>query len=375
MNKRDYYEILGVSKTATAEEIKKSYRKLAMQYHPDRNPNNKEAEEKFKEATEAYEVLSDAQKRQRYDQFGHSGMQGGADYGQYSNMSDIFENFGDIFSEIFGGGARSAKKKSKPGLTPKRGHDLSKNIEISLKDAFTGTKVDVNIYHYIVCDKCSGSGCKEGSKPAACTTCNGSGEVRYQQGFFAFAQPCNACHGEGFIIKNPCDTCKGQSRVQKHDKFSVNIPAGIYDGAELRLSGKGDAGVFGGTSGDLYLKINIMSDPAFSRRGDDLIMNLNLTYPQLVLGCQVEIQSIDGSKETLKVPKATPVGKEIIIPGKGFEKIRGNGRGSLIIIANCDIPKKLTPEAKEALLNFADKLGTSTSSEGGVSGFFKKFLG
>jgi molecular chaperone DnaJ len=303
-------------------------------------------------------------------------MQGGADYGQYSNMNDIFDNFGDIFSEIFGGGQKAGKKKSKAGLTPKRGHDLSKNIEISLKDAFCGTKEDISVYHYVVCDKCSGSGSKKDSKPIMCTTCNGAGEVRYQQGFFAFAQPCSACHGEGFIIKNPCEGCRGQSRVQKNDKFSINIPAGIYDGAELRLSGKGDAGVFGGSSGDLYLRVTILPDPVFSRRNDDLVMNLNLTYPQLVLGCQVEIVSIDESKETIKIPKATPVGKEVIIAGKGFEKLRGNGRGSLVVIANCDIPKKLTAEAKEALLNFSEKLGTqNTSTEGGVSGFFKKFLG
>jgi len=374
MAKKDYYEVLGVSKDATNDEIKKAYRKLALKYHPDRNPDNKEAEEKFKEAAEAYEILSDPQKKQKYNQFGHAGMHGG-DSSHFTNINDIFESFGDIFGDLFGGGSRSSRGRSKAGLTPKRGHDLSKTIEITLKDSYTGCKEEVNNYHYTNCSSCSGTGCKTDSNPTQCQKCHGSGQVNYQQGFFSFAQPCRECGGEGYTIKNPCQTCKGQSRIQKYDKFTVNIPAGIYDGAELRVKGKGDAGVYGGPSGDFYLKIYIQPDKHFYRREDDLTTNLTLTYPQLVLGCQVEIENIDNIKETIKIPKGCSVGKEIIIPGKGFSKIRGHGKGNLVVITQCDIPKKLDKETKDALMKYAENLGDKTKEDGGISGFFKKFLG
>ena len=299
--KRDYYEILGVSKSASTNEIKKSYRKLALKYHPDRNPDNKKAEDKFKEAAEAYEVLSNQEKRQRYDQFGHAGMHSGTDYHHSTNINDIFENFGDIFSELFGGGSRKTRSRrtNYNGPSPKRGHDLSQQFEMSLQEAYTGTKKDIRVYHYVACDSCKGSGCRSGAKPTACSTCQGHGEVHYRQGFFAISQPCTTCSGEGFIISSPCATCRGQSRIQKYDTFSVTIPAGIYDRAELRLSGKGDAGTFGGSGGDLYLHIYLLQDKNFYRQDDDLITHLNLTYSQLVLGCQVEIEGIDGSKKTL----------------------------------------------------------------------------
>jgi len=199
--------------------------------------------------------------------------------------------------------------------------------------------------------------------------------MSYRQGFFAFSQPCNACDGEGFSIKDPCPTCKGQSRIQKHEKFTVNIPVGIYDGAELRLKDKGDAGVYGGSTGDFYLKVFIQPDKNYYRRDDDLVTPLTLTYPQLVLGCQVEIENIDGTKETIKVPKGCPVAKEITMPGKGFSRLRGYGKGNLVIITECDIPKKLDVATKEALMKYAEKLGDKPKNEGGISGFFKKFLG
>jgi len=375
MPKKDYYETLGVSKSANSDEIKKAYRKLALKYHPDRNPENKKAEEKFKKAAEAYDVLSNNQKRQQYDQFGHSGMQGNANYSNFTNINDIFESFGDIFGDIFGGNVRK-RKSYQTGPTPKQGHNLSKEIEISLKDSYVGSKQSISIYHYVTCPTCNATGCKEGAKPTLCQKCKGSGEVHYQQGFFSFAQACSSCNGEGHVITSPCQTCKGQSRIQKYEKFTVSIPEGIYDNAELRLSEKGDAGVYGGKAGDLYLRIMVQPEKRFYRKDYDLVVGLTLPYPQLVLGCQIEIENIDGNKETVKIPKGCPVGKEITIPGKGFKKIRGYGKGNLVVIAQCEIPQKINSQAKEALLKYYQSLGESCQNKNsGISGFFKKFLG
>lgn len=372
--KRDYYEILGVERNATQNDIKKSYRKLALKYHPDRNPDNKEAEAKFREATEAYEILSEPEKRKRFDQFGHAGTQGHA--GRHENMDDIFESFSDIFEGLFGqqSGRRSSKAGSGPA--PQRGHDLSQKVEISLKESYLGCKREIKLYHFQQCERCKGSGCKEGSKPSACSTCHGSGAVLHRQGFFTLSQPCTACHGQGFRITQPCTDCRGQSRIQKHEKLAVSIPAGIYNNAELRIVGKGDAGIFGGDSGDLYLTVEVLPDKVFYRKEHDLITTLALTYPQLVLGCQIEIENIDGTKEIIKIPKGCPVGKEIVVEAKGFSNLRGHGRGKLIIVTNCDIPTKLNEPTKTVLLEFADKLGdNSQQQQGGISGFFKKFLG
>ncbi len=379
MAKRDYYEVLGVPKSAAAEEIKAAYRKLALKYHPDRNPDNKEAEEKFKEASQAYEVLSDAQKRQQYDQVGHAnyeqmGGMGGHPGGM--NMDDIFEQFGDIFGDIFGGGGSRRQRSRKVGPEPKRGHDLYKEIEISLKDAFLGAKEEISYYHFFVCDTCSGKGMKEGTSVQKCKACDGQGQTQFRQGFFMYSQTCGTCGGEGFTIPSPCTACKGQSRKQLYDKFSVNIPKGIYDGAELRIPGKGDAGVYGGPAGDLFIKVNIIEDKKFHRQEDNLVCTVMLTYPQLVLGSQVEIESIDGTKETIKIPKGCPVGEKIVLPGKGFTKLRGNVRGNLVVVAQCHIPKNISADAKKKLMEYSDLIGTDTSgNDSSIMGFFKKFLG
>lgn len=373
--KRDYYEILGVGRTATVDEIKKAYRKLALKYHPDRNPNDKAAEASFREATEAYEILSDEGKRAQYNQFGHEAVQGNHG-GRHENMEDIFENFSDIFENLFGNQGQQRRSSKKSGPTPQRGHDLAQKIEISLKESYIGCTKEIKIYHFEQCTLCKGNGCKDGAKPAVCSTCQGSGSVLHRQGFFTLNQVCSSCHGQGFRITNPCGECRGQSRIQKHEKLSVNIPAGIYHNAELRIVGKGDSGIFGGTYGDLYLTVEILPEKLFSRRDYDLTTTLVLTYPQLVLGCQIEIENIDGTKETIKVPKGCPVGKEIIVEGKGFAKLRTSGRGNLVIVTNCDIPSKLNEETKASLHTYAEKLGNNSQhQQSGISGFFKKFLG
>ncbi len=263
MTKRDYYEILGVPKTASKDVIKTAYRKLALKYHPDRNPDNKEAEEKFKEAAQAYEILSDQQKRSQYDQFGHTGMEGmGAGPGGM-NMDDIFDSFGDIFGDIFGGAA-SKRRHQRTGPEPIRGHDLAREITITLKEAYLGTKKEVAYYHFVNCATCKGSGAQKGSKPQSCTKCQGTGQIQYRQGFFMYSQPCGSCKGQGFIIASPCATCNGSSRSKEYAKFTVNIPQGIYNGAEIRVAGKGDAGVYGGSTGDLFLKIHVLPDKKFN---------------------------------------------------------------------------------------------------------------
>ena len=375
MNKTDYYKILGVEKNASNDEIKAAYRKLALKYHPDRNPNNKAAEEKFKEATEAYETLSDTQKRSQYDQFGHAGMNGGMGSGHYSNvnMDDIFENFGDIFGSMFGSGAKNRRKK---GPQPQAGLSLTKEIEISLKEAFLGTKKEVAYYHFFICDACNGKGSQPGTSIQSCTTCHGSGEIHQQQGFFMYARACDSCAGKGFVIPSPCYACHGQSRIQKYDKFTVNIPSGIYNDAELRVNEKADAGIYGGPSGDLFLRIKVKEDKNFKRVDNDLLCTVMLTYPQLTLGCQVEIESIDGSKHMLKIPKGCPVGEKIIISGEGFQKIRSKARGDLVVTTQCIIPKKLSAEAKKKLTEYAEALGNEAGTQdGGITSFFKKFLG
>lgn len=377
MEKKDYYSVLGVPREATAEQVKAAYRKMALKYHPDRNPDNKESENKFKEAAEAYEVLSDDSKRQRYDQFGHAGAAGGhaghGFSGDGANMDDIFNNFGDIFSSMFGGGQQQQRRR---GPVASRGHDLGKEETISLKDAFLGTKIELSYYHFVGCDGCEGKGSKAGTGAKPCTTCKGAGQVNYQRGFFMYTQACDPCQGQGYVIQSPCETCHGQSRIQKYEKFTINVPQGIFDGAELRISGKGDAGMYGGQAGDLMLKVAITPDKKFKRVKDDLECSVILTYPQLVFGCQIDVESIDGSVQSIKIPKGCPVGEQVVVPGKGFKKLRSNTWGNLVIITQCHIPKKLDANAKQALVEYSKLVGTTADSTGGyIAGLFKKFLG
>ena len=372
---RDYYEILGVARGASQNEIKKSYRKLALKYHPDRNPDNKEAEEKFKEAAQAYEVLSSQEKRAQYDQFGHAGMDGMGGFGAGSmNMDDIFSQFGDIFGSIFGQQGFGGHPR-RTGPEPRRGHDLYKDVSITLKEAFEGTSKEIYYYHFANCDSCQSKGMKPGTSTKRCTTCKGMGQVAYQQGFFAFNRACNACGGQGFTIPSPCTTCSGQSRIQKYDSVDIKIPQGIFNEAELRLRGYGDAGIFGGPAGDLVLRITVASDKQYTRVGDDLECSVMLTYPQLVFGSKVEVESIDGSKKTIKIPKGCLVGERIMVPGKGFYNLRSQHHGNWVIITKCHIPKKLPSKAQEILKAYSEEIGTDTHTDGSISSFFKKFLG
>lgn len=372
--KRDYYEVLGIPKTATQDEIKKSYRKLAMKYHPDRNPDNKEAEEKFKEAAEAYEMLSNEQKRSQYDQFGHAGMEGMGGFGAGGmNMDDIFSQFGDIFGSMFGEGF--GRQQRRTGPEPRRGHDLHKDLSITLKEAYEGISKEIYYYHFANCTICKSSGMEPGTSASQCATCHGMGQVTYQQGFFAFNRPCSACSGQGFTITSPCKSCSGQSRIQKYDTIDAKIPKGIFDGAELRLRGYGDAGIFGGPTGDLILRISIKPDKQYQRVGDNLQCSVMLTYPQLVFGSKVEVECIDGSKKTIKIPKGCAVGEAITVAGKGFYNLRSKTNGNWIIYTKCHIPKKLSKKADELLKDYSDEIGNNTHTDGSIAGFFKKFLG
>lgn len=383
MAKKDYYNILGVTKNATQEEIKAAYRKIALKYHPDKNPDNKEAEDKFKESAEAYEILSDPKKRQQYDQFGTVGNMGeGFNYNSHSHghgptMDDIFSQFGDIFGDMFGNGAGQSRKKSKRnGPLPKQGHDLAKEVTLTLEEAFSGAQKDITYYHFAQCQTCQGKGMPEGKHAKVCDQCKGQGEVSYRNGMFAYSQTCGVCGGEGFIIVDPCSTCKGNSRVQQYDTLSIKIPQGVYDGAELRVTGKGDAGVYGGGAGDLFLRIHVLPHSIFKRVDDNLVCNITLTYPQLVFGCQVDIKHIDGNKETIKISKGSSIGEKIVVPGKGFSKIKGKGSGNLIVITKCDIPTKLSADAEKFLREYSEIIGTKIDKpDGSIASFFKKFLG
>jgi len=377
-NKKDYYKILSVDKSATESEIKKAYHKLALKHHPDRNPDNKEAEAKFKEVAGAYEILSDKDKRQKYDQFGHDAyenmQQGGGGGHHGGGMDDVFN---DLFNNMFGGGSQRSSQGHRPsGPTPQRGQDLQKNVSITLKEAYLGLKKDITYSHYFACSTCKGQGAKSKSDIITCHKCHGYGQVQVQQGFFSYAQPCRDCQGQGFKIKTPCSDCKGQSRRKEQEMVTISIPKGIFNDADIRVPGKGDAGVYGGSSGDLFLHISILSDKKFHREGDDLICSVQLTYPQLVFGSQINVELIDGTQESIKVQKGCSIGEKITVKGKGFTKLRGSGIGNLVIITQCHIPKKLNEESKELLKNYSESIGTDIKNEDGfISSFFKKFLG
>ena len=357
MAKSDYYDILGISKEASAAELKKAYRRVAMKHHPDRNPGDKAAEDKFKEASEAYEVLSDPQKRAAYDQFGHAGvdqsagMGGGAGAGGFGNFSDIF---GDVFGDIFGGG-----RGGRGG--PSRGADLRYNLQLSLEEAVRGTSVEIKVPTLVACDTCDGSGAKKGTSPKTCTTCGGMGQVRMQQGFFSVQQPCPSCKGQGTLITDPCASCGGQGRMEETRKLSVKVPAGVDTGDRIRLSGEGEVGAAGGPAGDLYVEVHVKPHEIFQRDGRDLYCEVPVSFIDAALGGELEVPTLDG-RVKLKVPQETQTGKLFRLRGKGVTPVRGGPRGDLMCRVVVETPVNLTNKQKDLLREFQGTMKGSKNS-------------
>ncbi len=375
MSKRDYYEILGVAKNASADEIKKSYRKLAMQYHPDRNPGNKEAEAKFKEATEAYEVLKDDQKKSAYDQFGHDafsqgggrGGQGGFNQGfEGFDFNDIFSNFSDIFGDM--GGGRQGKKRS----AAQRGADIRYNLEVTLEEAFKGVTKNISFTIASSCDSCKGSGAEGNEKPTDCSNCKGSGKVRAQQGFFIVERTCGSCAGSGQVIKNPCKICRGEGRVNKAKTLAVKIPSGVEEGSRIRLTGEGEAGMRSGQAGDLYVFLTVRKHKFFTRKNDDIYFDVPLKFTTAALGGSVEIPTIDGEKANLKITEGTQNGDQFRLKSKGMTVLNAGGRrGDMYVRVEIETPVKLSKEERE-LLQKLDALMQNKDSNPKWESFFKK---
>lgn len=367
MSKRDYYEVLGIDKDANDDQIKKSYRKLAMKYHPDRNPGDTEAEEKFKEAAEAYEVLSDSEKRQRYDQFGHQGVQGMGHAGQgFSNMEDIFSAFGDIFGggggggsifeSFFGGGRRRG---------PAQGASLKLPLEISFREACFGCEKTIDLNRNEVCGTCSGTGCKPGTRPQTCPTCGGSGAVRQGQGFFVVQTTCPTCRGEGQIISDPCPDCSGQGMKRQKVTIKVKIPPGVEDGNRLRVGGEGEPSREGGPRGDLYVYVQVTPDDLFERHGDDVVCKAPVTYTQAALGAELEVPTLEG-KAKLKIPAGTQPGDVLRMRGLGIGP-QGGRRGDQLVLIDLKVPKKISGRHKDLLQELAvieSELGVPEDSKG-----------
>ncbi len=344
MAKKDYYEVLGINRDASDDDIKKAYRKLAMKFHPDRNPDNPKAEDSFKEAKEAYEILSDAQKRAAYDQHGHAGVDGQAGMGGGSgNFSDAF---GDIFGDIFGGGGSRRSNVY-------RGADLRYNMEITLEEAARGTESKIRIPVMASCETCHGSGAKPGTSPVTCTSCGGHGQVRVQQGFFSIQQTCPKCQGNGKMIKEPCPTCRGDGRVKQHKTLAVKIPAGVDEGDRIRLSGEGEAGVNGGPPGDLYVVVHLKAHSIFQRDGGDLHCEMPISFTVAALGGEIEIPTLDGHAK-MKIPAETQTGAKFRLRGKGIKPLRTSEHGDLICHVMVETPVKLTERQKELLREMED---------------------
>jgi molecular chaperone DnaJ len=344
--KRDYYEILSVTRTASDQEIKSSYRKLAMQFHPDRNPGNHEAEEKFKEAAEAYAILSDAQKRSQYDRFGHAGVAGAAGGGFSGFDPNVFSDFSDIlgdifgFGDLFGGGKRG-------GGRAQRGSDLRYDMELNFEDAVFGTKTKIKFPRHEACAECGGSGGAQGSGASSCPTCNGYGQVRFQQGFFSVTRTCSQCSGTGQIIKNPCKSCRGDGRIVRERTLELKVPAGIDHGDKLRISGEGEAGARGATPGDLYVVLIVKDHDFFERRENHLYCHIPISFPQAALGAEIAVPTLEGEEERLHIPAGTQPGTVLRIKGRGVPKRGGSARGDLYVTVNVVVPSKMSKEQKE----------------------------
>ncbi|MEZ5907752.1 MAG: molecular chaperone DnaJ [Hyphomicrobiaceae bacterium] len=369
MSKRDYYEVLGVARGAGEGDIKSAFRKLAKEYHPDRNPDDATAEQRFKEINEAYEVLKDPQKRAAYDQFGHAAFEGqgggpgahgfGADFA--SSMSDIFD---DLFGEFMGG------RRGRPRGGRERGADLRYNMEITLDEAFAGKTAQIRVPTSLACDTCTGTGAKPGTKPVACPTCGGLGKVRASQGFFTIERTCPTCQGRGDILESPCEGCSGTGRVTKERTLSVSIPAGVEDGTRIRLAGEGEAGIRGGPAGDLYIFLSIQPHEFFQRDGADIFCKVPISMVTAALGGQIEVPTVDGGRTRVKVPEGTETGKQFRLRNKGMPVLRSKATGDMYIQVEVETPKNLTRRQRELLEQFEKASNTETSPAS--SGFFSK---
>ena len=374
MSKRDYYEVLGVAKGADEAALKSAFRKLAMQFHPDKNPGNAEAEKKFKELNEAYQVLSDPQKRAAYDRFGHQAFEnGGGGPGGFgpdfaSSMSDIFE---DIFGDVFGGGGGR-----RGGRGRERGADLRYNLEISLEDAYAGKDMTIKVPTSIVCEACTGTGAKPGSKPKTCSTCNGQGRVRAMQGFFAIERTCPTCGGRGEVIEDPCRICSGAGRVTREQTLAVEIPAGVEDGTRMRLSGKGEAGARGAPAGDLYIFLSVKPHGFFSRDGADLFCRVPISMVSAAIGTEITVPTLDGKDTKVRIPEGTQSGKQFRQRAKGMPVLRSKEVGDLYVQVLVETPQNLTRRQRELLQEFEKDSSHATNPESaGFFGRVKDFFG
>jgi len=373
MAKRDYYEVLGIVKSASADEIKKAYRKLALKYHPDRNKNDKTAEAKFKESSEAYHVLSDKERRTNYDQFGHAAFEGSGGKGGFQNFdfsgafsdifgSDIFDNFFEDF-----GGTRGRRRRRSSDF---RGTDLRYDLSITLEEAYNGKKQEVNFSSSEKCERCDGHGAEPGSKPISCSTCGGYGQVRSSQGFFTIQQTCPDCSGSGEQISSPCGECKGIGKKQTRKKISTNIPKGVDDGTRIRLSGKGEAGIKGGVNGDLYIFVSVESHNIFKRSEENLFFEVPISLADAALGTTIEVPTIDGGKAKVKIPAGTQNGKQFRLKGKGMPMMRNKNYGDLYIRTITEVPVALTKEQKNLLEQFKKLEDSKTNPT--IRNFFEK---
>ncbi|MEZ9235892.1 molecular chaperone DnaJ [Shewanella sp. 10N.286.52.A9] len=371
MSKRDYYEVLGIGRDASEREIKKAYKRLAMKFHPDRNPGDQEAEASFKEVKEAYEILTDANKKAAYDQFGHAGVDPnrGGGHGGAGDFGDIF---GDVFGDIFGGGRRGSGQRQAA-----RGSDLRYNLELSLEEAVRGLTKELRIPTLASCDSCDGSGANKGSSATTCGTCHGQGQVQMRQGFFAVQQACPTCHGRGKIIKDPCKKCHGEGRVEKSKTLSVKIPAGVDTGDRIRLSGEGEAGEFGAPPGDLYVQVSVRDHAIFTRDGNNLYCEVPISFSKAALGGEIEVPTLDG-KVNLKIPTETQTGRMFRMRGKGVKSVRSHAVGDLLCKVVMETPVNLNEKQKELLREFESTLtGESKKHSPKAEGFFdgvKKFF-
>jgi molecular chaperone DnaJ len=363
MPKKDYYQVLGVTRDAPAEEIKKAYRQLALKHHPDRNPGSKEAEERFKEAAEAYSVLADAEKRSVYDRFGHDGLRGEGFQGFSGFDSSVFEDFEDILGNFFGfsfGGLFGGRERGR-GARRSRGQDLALEVEIGLEEAAAGVEREIKINRAEACPACKGSKRKPGTQATSCPACGGRGQVRYQQGFFTLARTCPRCQGGGEINPSPCESCQGRGHVKEKRTLKVRIPAGVDDGSRLRLIGEGEAGDEGTPTGDLYVVTRVRKHPFFEREGNDLACEISITFTQAALGARIEIPTLDGN-EVLKIPPGAQPGEIVRIKGKGVPDVSGRRKGDLFVKVQIKTPENLSKEQKALLVKLAELRGENVES-------------